>query len=312
MNAQNIAVDNNTTSDTTIAATHFQKAIGFKFDNDMFFQTDYYYTSGENIFFIHPSISKSPITKIFIPKLNDDDIEYNGIFINHEMYTPTDTPSDTVKAGDRPYAASLSLGQFQVIENAKRGYRLTSTLNIGVIGEFAFGAEIQSLIHNITPSEQPIGWDSQISNDLLLNYSFRFDKRLYEVNGFEWLASTYTTLGTVNTDISASTKIRVGLMDTYFSSYSPKKQSGFKTWLELGYSLKFVVYNAYLQGGVFNRTSPYVKDASEIKRLISTFEAQFILQYNKHRLIFDSYHLSPEFNDSMSHAWGRITYQYWF
>ncbi len=298
--------------DTSVDSTHYNKSIGFKFDNDMFFQTDYYYTSGENIFFIHPGISKSPITKLFISKFNEKDIEYNGIYIYHQMYTPTDTPSDTVRIGDRPYAASLSISQFQLFENNLKGYRIKSTLSFGVIGESAFGKEIQKLIHEITPSDPPVGWDSQISDDILLNYSFQFDKRLFESNVFEWLATTIVTLGTVNTDISVSTTVRFGCMESYFSSYAPKLNSGFKTWVELGYNAKLVIYNAYLQGGVFNRTSPYVKEASEINRLVHTFNARYYLQYNKHRLIFEANTLSPEFDNSMWHSWGRISYQYWF
>ena len=298
--------------DTSADSLHYTKSIGFRFDNDMFFQTDYYYTSGENIFFMHPSIAKLPIAKLFISKFDDNDLEYNGIYIKHEMYTPTDTPSDTVKVGDRPYAASLTLSQFQILENAEKGYRVSSNLSIGVIGEFAFGAEIQSLIHNITPSEEPVGWDSQISNDLLLNYTFRFDKRFFQNNYLEGLAFSTINLGTVNTDLSLGAKIRFGLMDTYFKSFAPLKKSGFKTWGEIGYSAKIVCYNAYLQGGVFNRTSPYVKEASEIERLVHTFEAHYVIQYNKHRIIFEAYNLSPEFKDSMWHAWGRVSYQYWF
>jgi len=169
---------------STADSLHFYKSIGFKFDNDIFFQTDYYYTSGENIFFLHPSISKSPIAKLFITKFDKHDVEYNGISIEHQMYTPTDTPSDTVKVGDRPYAASLTLNQFQIFENKEKGYRVTSTLSMGVIGKSALGAEIQSLIHEITPSQQPVGWESQIRNDILLNYNFRIDKRLYQSNHF--------------------------------------------------------------------------------------------------------------------------------
>ena len=297
---------------STADSLHFYRSIGFKFDNDIFFQTDYYYTSGENIFFLHPSISKSPIAKLFITKFDKHDVEYNGISIEHQMYTPTDTPSDTVKVGDRPYAASLTLNQFQIFENKEKGYRVTSTLSMGVIGKSALGAEIQSLIHEITPSQQPVGWESQIRNDILLNYNFRIDKRLYQSNHFELLASSNVTIGTVNTDISASANMRFGWMDSFFNSYSPIRNSGFKTWMELGYDAKLVGYNAYLQGGVFNRTSPYVKEASEIKRLIHTFDAKIFVQYNKHRLIFEAYRLSPEFDESMWHAWGRISYQYWF
>ena len=298
--------------ETNVDSTHYNKSIGFKFDNDIFFQTDYYYSSGENIFFIHPGVAKSPITKLFISKFNNDDIEYNGVSIDHKMYTPTDTPSDTVKAGDRPYAASLSLSQFQVFENRLNGYRVSSTLSLGVIGEFAFGKEMQSIIHGITPSEQPVGWESQISNDILLNYSFQFDKRLFESANFEWLATSTATLGTVNTDISVSTTIRFGWMESYFSSYAPKRNSGFNLWFELGYEAKLVIYNAYLQGGMFNRTSPYVIESSNIKRLIHTLEAKYFVQYNKHRLIFEAYNLSPEFYNSLGHAWGRVSYQYWF
>jgi hypothetical protein len=298
--------------DVHVDSLHFNKSIGFKFDNDIFFQTDYYYTSGISIFFTHPLISKSPISKLFLPSRNRSDKVYHGISILHEMYTPTDTPSDTVKAGDRPYAASLSLNQFQLVENNELGYRITSNFNLGVIGEFAFGEEIQSLIHSITPSEQPVGWENQIRNDILLNYSLRYDKRFFQSNYIEGLGFGTATLGTVNTDLSLGVKFRFGFMDSYFNSFAPQKKSGFKTWLELGYSAKLVAYNAYLQGGMINHTSPYVIPASEIERLIHSLEMHYFIQYNRHRIMFEGYMLSSEFEGAMWHSWGRVSYQYWF
>ena len=291
---------------------NYDKYIGFQFDNDIFFQTDYYYTSGEKIYFINPIISKSPVDLILISPSSIGDVYYSGLSIEHRMFTPTDTPNDTVKIGDRPYAASLSISQIRVTENNVRGYRVLSSLSIGAIGKFAFGRELQSLIHGLTPSQLPVGWDSQISNGLLLNYGVELDRRILYKEGFEWIGSGSVNLGSVNTDLSLSTTIRLGKMDTYFTSYSPKVNSKFKIWVEASYAAKVVFYNAYLQGGMFSNTSPYVIESSNVERLIHTFTLHTFIQYNKHRVIFQANNLSPEFEGAVWHTWGSVGYQYWF
>jgi hypothetical protein len=292
--------------------SNYKSAVGLKMDNDFFFQTDYYYSAGESIVVINPIISKSPFNRLLISILNLGDVIYNGLRIDHKIYTPTDTPRAGLKIGDRPYSSTFTLSQFQVVENNERGYRMSTTFSLGVIGENAQGYKFQSIIHKITPSEEPLGWEYQIKNDFLINYNLKFDKRLFQTNNFEWLATGTANLGTVNTDLSISTTIRTGIMDSYFESYAPKEKSGFKTWIELSYQARAVLYNANLQGGIFNQTSPNIINTDDVNRLIHKFGIHFYLQYNQHRMVLDAYRLSPEFKNSMSHMWGGITYQYWF
>ncbi|MCK5781247.1 MAG: lipid A deacylase LpxR family protein [Flavobacteriales bacterium] len=289
-----------------------KSSFGFTMDNDMFFQTDYYYSAGESIWLINPIISKSPFNRLLVSVLNLGDVVYNGVKIDHKLFTPQDTPNAGLKVGDRPYASSLSLSQFQVIENVDRGYRITSQFSLGVIGEYAFGEQFQSIIHAITPSEAPLGWEYQISNDLLLNYFAKFDKRVYEANYFEWIVSASTNLGTVNNDLALSSTVRTGTLGSFFESYSPKSDSGFSTWLELSYQIKYSAYNAYLEGGMFNKTSPNIIQSDQINRLTQQIGLHLNLQYNSHRVVFDAYRISPEFETSLWHMWGGISYQYWF
>ncbi|MEN8138713.1 MAG: lipid A deacylase LpxR family protein [Bacteroidota bacterium] len=290
----------------------YQRAFGLTVENDMFFQTDHYYSAGESIHFIHPAISKSPFNRLLISMFNLGDVVYNGLKIDHKIFTPTDTPNAGLKIGDRPYASSLSISQFKVVENSEYAYRISSRFSLGIIGEYARGRELQSKIHEITPSEVPLGWEYQVKNDLLLNYYIKLDKGIYSSEYFEWLASASVNLGTVNNDIAFSTNARVGLIDSYFESYSPGKNSGFRTWMELSYKVKTIAYNAYLEGGLINRNSPYIIENGDMNRMSQKIGVHFFIQYNKHRIVFEGYRISPEFVGALWHQWGGISYQYWF
>ena len=81
------------------------------FDNDLFFKTDRYYTNGLTIGFIHPAIKKSPFRVLLYTK-GKKTIQYGGVTLTQEMYTPINTDSQDQQPQDRPYAGTLFATQF--------------------------------------------------------------------------------------------------------------------------------------------------------------------------------------------------------
>ena len=292
---------------------NYTSAVGITIENDLFFQTDYYYSAGESIAFINPAISKSPFSRLLISISNLNTAVFDGASINHRIYTPQDTPNAGLKLNDRPYAATLYLSQFKVVENKVKGYRLTTQISIGVIGSNAQGYSLQSGIHSIFPSEEPVGWEYQIENDVLINYFIKYDKSVFSKTYLEWLVSGAANIGTVNNDVAFSTTLRAGIMNVFADSFSPKKNdSRIKTWMELSYESKFVAYNALLQGGMNNSSSVNTFNNDEVERLIHKFGLSYYFQYSSHRLEININKISPEFNKGLWHGWVGINYLYWF
>ena len=85
-------------------------------DNDIFSNTDYYYTNGFKLELVIPGLNKSPINKIFATTRHID-IDICGFSITQNIYTPTNPDTKDVLLGDHPFASYLAIGQFREVYN---------------------------------------------------------------------------------------------------------------------------------------------------------------------------------------------------
>ncbi len=115
------------------------------------------------------------------------DIYTGGVF-GMNMYTPSDITQSARNLDDRPYAGWMYGGfVLQSIEDDKRKSSHSLEIQIGAIGPIAAQDEIQTYIHNhITDSNEPLGWDNQISDRFGINalYMYRTNYHPFGKNGF--------------------------------------------------------------------------------------------------------------------------------
>jgi len=65
-------------------------------------------------------------------------------------------------------------------------------------------------------------------------------------------------------------------------------------------------YDATMQGGVFNRSSPYTIAAKDIKRVTLQQNFGVVLNFRKIYLEYFQSLLSPEFSGGKMHRWGGL------
>ena len=70
--------------------------------------------------------------------------------------------------------------------------------------------------------------------------------------------------------------------------------------------VSIVAYDASLQGGLFNKSSPYVISADQLTRLTFQANVGLIVHYKKLFLEYTQSVLSREFNTGLSHRWGGV------
>ncbi|WP_225783304.1 lipid A deacylase LpxR family protein [Xenophilus sp. Marseille-Q4582] len=87
---------------------------------------------------------------------------FNAHTLGHAMATPRDISTPTPDPNDAPYAAALMYRAAHVLRT-ERGADLWA-LTLGVTGPAAGGKHVQKLVHKITGSEEPRGWDTQQGN----------------------------------------------------------------------------------------------------------------------------------------------------
>jgi lipid A 3-O-deacylase len=276
------------------------------FDNDIFDYTDYYYTNGISLELYHPVINNSPICRI-LPGLKNS-LNYYGLILIQNMYTPRKLEELNVRVGDRPFAAYLTISHHRISLSAGRHRRLQSELALGTIGPASLGGIAQDVIHTNTP----VGWVNQVKNDVVVNYNIRFDQGVYSGNGIEVAVIAGGQAGTLYNNIMGGLYLQIGKANDRYESLfqTTPHQKTFKGRIRYYFSIdaktRLVMYDATLQGGMFNRESVYSLDAQQVKHYVFTGTASFGLGLGRYSLEAEQVFLTPEFDGGRHHLWFRI------
>lgn len=284
------------------------------FDNDILDYTDRFFTNGIKIEIISPGFQMNPLRRLMLPYWGPG-TNYYGLSLVQNMFTPSTTKTGGILFGDRPYAAYLYVGSFKITNDPAHRFRQTSELDVGIIGPNSYGEWVQRSFHNAVPTNnEPLGWEYQIKNDLVLNYSIGYEKGIISGKNFEFLLASTGNVGTLYTNFGGGGQLRAGWFNPYFSNLGiAKKQvlqsSGLRKvqfFIFIKGSGKLVGYDATLQGGFFNKTSSYTLPSDKISRVVFQGSAGVAFSLNGIRLDAEQFILSPEFHDGWWHKWVHL------
>jgi hypothetical protein len=284
------------------------------FDNDILDYTDRFYTNGIKIEIISPCLQQNPVSRLTLPYWSSG-TNYYGLSLVQNMFTPSTTKTGGILYGDRPYASYLYVGSFKITNDSAHKFRQTSEFDIGIIGPNSYGEWVQRSFHNSVPTNnEPLGWEYQIQNDLLVNYSISYEKGLLSQKYFEILLASVGNIGTLYTNLSGGAQLRAGWLNPYFSNLGVAKKpmllrSGLRNmqfFLFIKGSGKLVGYDATLQGGLFNQSSTYTLPADQISRVVFQGSGGIAFSWNGIRLDLEQFMLSPEFQDGLWHKWVHL------
>lgn len=274
------------------------------YENDYFSTTDLYYTQGINLEYVHPVIRKFFLSRLLI-KSSVKETKF-GIALEHEGFTPTSISHSEILYGDRPFAACFFLKTFSIVNDVVRRQRISSALSVGAIGPVTGGKEIQQTIHRWIKDTQPMGWDNQIQNDIILNYQLDYERELFFIqNYFSLWGKAGARLGTLNMKLDAGAILMMGYFDDVFTNFR-KQTRKVQVYLYAEPLLNIVGYDATLQGGVFNTTNPYTLSSTDINRLVFQGNAGLVFRINAVQLEYFQTYLSKEFETGRSHIWGGV------
>jgi hypothetical protein len=284
------------------------------FDNDVFDNTDRYYTNGIRFDFISPLLKQSPLSWLMVPYWGEG-TNYYGVSICQNMYTPSTTKVSGIQYGDRPYSSYLFFGSFKISNDPGKKFRQTSELDLGVIGPLAFGDFVQKTVHSDLPTNsEPLGWEYQIQNDVILNYNLTYEKGILSTRSVELNLNSTGALGTLYTNMGGGFQFRAGRMNPYFGSYCFSRNnlnkatgySKFQAFIFVTSLGRLIGYDATLEGGMFNKSSIYTLNSKEISYLTYQGSLGLTLAYEGYRLDVEQFLLSPEFHGCAWHKWVHI------
>ena len=291
----------NTTLYRTISSQQYFRV---HYENDYFSTTDLYYTQGINLEYVHPVIRKFFISRLLVQS-SVKETKF-GIALEHEGFTPTSISSSEILYGDRPFAACFFLKTFSTLNDAARRQRISSALSAGAIGPITGGKEIQQAIHRWIKDAQPMGWENQIQNDIILNYQIDYEHELFLYqNYFSLSAKAGAKVGTLNVKLDAGVILMMGYFDDVFTNFL-KQTRKVQIFLYAEPLLNVVGYDATLQGGLFNKTNPYTLSSADINRLVFQGNAGLVFRIKAVQLEYFQSYLTKEFETGRSHVWGGV------
>jgi len=274
------------------------------YDNDYFTATDRYYTQGYVIELVNPVLKKNPLTHTLL-NLKNGTTNY-GLSFEHYGFTPTSIRQENIQEGNRPFSSFLMFKTFSMAMDTLKKRKLSSALSLGFIGPIAFGEGMQQTIHRWIGDVQPLGWQNQIQNDVVVNYEMIHELQFLDRRGLSLSTLSQLRVGTLNDKAQLGITIVAGKFNSPFGSIKAGNRNKFQLYFYTQPLVSFVAYDASLQGGMFNRSSPYTISNKDINRL--TFQENFggVFSYKKLHLEYFQSFLTKEFRTSTFHRWGGV------
>ena len=274
------------------------------YENDFFSSTDIYYTQGIHLELVSPAMKKFPLSRLlWHPRY--DYVRY-GIGLEHDGYTPTSLGSNSILYGDRPFAACFFLKTFLIAIDTKKKQRVSTALSTGIIGPDAGGMEMQTDIHKWLHDITPHGWNNQIQNDAIINYQVDYEKALLAYGHlFSLDADGMARAGTLSDKAAAGVTMLMGYFDSPFSK-TVNTKNNFRIYAYEHPEIDIVGYDATLEGGLFDRSSPYTIVPKDISSVTFQNRFGFVVIYRRLYLEYFQSLLSQEFNTGNYHVWGGV------
>jgi len=271
-----------------------------QYENDLFVQTDRYYTQGIALNYKTVPKATSFVQGLFfqVPASR----KRLSLGLDQQVFTPTSIRSDSLLDNDRPYAATLRLTTVfestDTLKNSLFGWQFS----VGMIGPGALGKETQTGIHKATNNFLPLGWQHQLNTGLLVDVGAHVNCRVFAIR--RWLsldANAQANLGTGNTSLLAGGNLNLCLVKNRFVIGFYAKPA-----------LRVSGYDATLQGSIIGLKSEYRIPSNQLERLISEQETGVRLQLNRFSLDVWLRFQSHLFEGAVNHRWGGVKLTYSF
>lgn len=298
------------------------ESVTLALENDLFFNTDRYYTNGVSAAF---TTARSIVPQAYWEKIHPwldlgssahhDVLATFGGELAQMMATPRSISSTAPQPGDRPWAGLLYFAPSLSLKGEDRLY--TFKLALGVVGHWSLADRAQRTVHKLRHFDLPLGWHNQLPNEVV--FGVAFEKRERTAVGpprgwqLELIRSVGYKLGTIEDSARAGAEFRAGfrLPDDFGTSqigsagnlpgaWQGGKRSG---WFEgvgahafAGASGTVVLYQVMLDGTVFH-------DSPSVARIpiVARMTYGFALTTDRFRLSYQVVQTSREFRGQPEH-----------
>ena len=288
----------------------------FSWDNDFLNivgkGTDKYYSGGLKFEVLYKNKrTKNCITDKALLTFRADTNKIYSWSVTQKTFTPEDIKRTVMYDGDWPYAAGLYLSHNVFSVNNKKNIAIRSGFDVGVLGPSAFGGEVQSWLHGVIHYARPQGWSHQINNTLILNFNEAIEPKLFATQNLEIIGNAEADFGTTLNSTKMGIQVRLGKLNDYFAPKAGNKQ----IFLTYSFNANWVLYDAYLEGGLFDKTNlkestrlEYKLSSSEINNFYFENKASLNLIFKNWSFIYTQTYTTPQTKRTDEHSYGNVSF----
>ncbi len=191
----------------------------FEFSNDVFLRSDNFFSAGTSVQKHGPRVDfwenargtpafGRPLARALLPVHATDRSFRETWAIGHVISTPSDIETSALLSNDIPYSALLAVTNGWTAFNDTKftGFQWL----LGVVGPAALGEQAQTAIHKATGSPEPQGWDNQLGNEPVVNFTYMWKRKLVNRKSFDLAFNAGGSLGNWFTLADGSIELRVG------------------------------------------------------------------------------------------------------
>lgn len=279
--------------------------------------TDYYYTNGLRISLQSNYWQRWPTRHVLLNFPAKEGRTYRSLYgfaLGQEMYTPhnTTTAKPKLYPYDRPYAGYIHGSWNLVTVDSVGGRRLTSSVDVGIIGPVSQAHKLQNVLHELLDQADAVGWSNQLQNSLAISYYANYEGRLFpQIHpNFDVAGSVEANVGTLTNFVGLGGVLWLGQFNDYFARPNRYYQPGdrpLQVFAFLRPTLRAVLDNSLLQGGWFGgRKNYYALPSKELTHFYSQVEYGWVIAYRGFQLTASQTFRTKEFRTALPHQWGRV------
>ncbi|WP_272165259.1 lipid A deacylase LpxR family protein [Vibrio diabolicus] len=196
-----------------VAMASTKSTVSFTLDNDGIFGVDQDYTNGIFLSYATGQLKQeSQWKRLSLADSVHPNIDKIELVLGHKMWTPSDIEADYPLVNDRPYAGYLhtEINYLSLTDDKAVRYNFT----IGATGESSLSEKAQEIVHGITGSTDPQGWDYQIDDKVAFSLGYRVFNKLMRSEGqkTQWEITNINDInaGNFRSDVSQGVMFRWG------------------------------------------------------------------------------------------------------
>ncbi len=132
----------------------------------------------------------------------------NAFSIGQNIGTPEDLDNPDIILDDVPYQGLLAAEGSWIAfdDNRFTGYAIT----IGLVGRFSGAEWVQTTIHDLIDSDEPMGWEHQLDHEPVFNVHFMKKYKLWNRPSFDGAFNFDVSAGNYHTGVNLGLEMQIG------------------------------------------------------------------------------------------------------